>query len=186
MGTVQIVITAVAVALLMGFLQAAARKPPQVDQETGNVVLAHGWLLKGIGLVFGLGMCVLLIVLMFTAGFKKPQDPYIAGGLCLFFGVLGGIVLIESFRVRIVLTADAIIGHSPWRETRTIRWADVAEVSYSAVNSWFVIQSVDGQKIRASLYLTGVATLCQAVRRHLRPEQYQGARMGFEMAEPRQ
>ena len=86
--------------------------------------------------------------------------------------LLGGLVMLETFRVRIILSAERITGETWWRRSRTIGWADVAEVSYSQLGGWFVFRAMDGQKLRVPLLLTGIRSVRYAVERHLRPEQF--------------
>lgn len=183
MGVAQGAIIAVAVILVLGLAKAVAQKPPKVDEATGAVILQYGWPLRVLGLICGPGMCLAVIVLMLVVGFKEPGDPYYAGGIFLLFGVLGGVLMLEAFRVRIILDGTGITGHSPWGKVRSIGWSNVQEVSYSLLAGWFLIRATDGQTIRVPMLLTGIRSLVSAVQLHLRPEQYAGAEKGFEMAE---
>ena len=123
-------------------------------------------------------MSVLLIVLMFTVPFKEPQDPYIAGGLLLFFLILCGVLFLES-KSQVELDEEGLTAWSPWRGGRTIRWSDVAEVTYSAGSQYFTVISSDRDKIRIHTMMRGVREFCQTLAERVSAEKLRRAESGF-------
>jgi len=175
--TIQIV--AIAVPAILSWCMAAARRPPRVDQATGAMILEYGWPLRLIGVVTGVAMPIALVCLAFVFPPRTLQDALSAGALMLGFTLLGGVLLVETTRVRLWLHRGSIVSYSPWRETRTLRWAEVGKVSYSGTNKWFVIEGPRGVKIRAHVLLVGIGSLVEAIRTKIPPERYAQARAGF-------
>jgi hypothetical protein len=180
MGAVNGALIGVAVALFLGGLATLAKRPPKLDPKSRTIVLEHSWLLKGLGLVAGLGMPLLVLVLVLVIGFKKPSDALAAGGLLLFFGLLGGWLLLESMGVRVLLSEEGIEGRSPWRGTRFIPWDEVKEVKFSQAMSWFVVVGRRRDKVRVSMLLVGTQYFVEAVKEYLDPERYEKAESGFD------
>jgi hypothetical protein len=114
-----------------------------------------------------LRLFALIIALAIPAlmGYVISRDIWInqrylsaAGSAFLIMSWLGGLLLLETERACIYLTDDAIVGYSPWRLRRDIRWDEIHQVSYSALNRWFVIVGPTGV-IRASRSLVGLPAL---------------------------
>jgi hypothetical protein len=178
MGVAFGVVVGGAVLLVLGLAAAVARAGPKVDEQARTFTVEYSWLIKGIGLVTGLGMPLLVIGLMFVVRFRTERDVYAAGGLLLFFGLLGGWLLLESMRVRVVVSEQGVVGYSPWRAVRSFRWDEVKQVYFSQTSN-FVIVGPGGKKIKVNVLLTGVRELCLAFKRFLPPEVYAGAVKGF-------
>jgi hypothetical protein len=164
------------------FLYSAAAKPVTRDPKSGKLVIQYHPALRYLSLVLGLGMSVVLIVVMVIAPFKEPQDPYIAGGLLLLFLMLGGCLFLES-KSRVELDENGVSASSAWRRPRTIRWADVAEVTYSSGSQWFTIISNQGEKIRAHTMMRGMREFCQTLAEKVSAEKLTRAVAGFKFVD---
>jgi hypothetical protein len=164
------------------FLYSAAAKPAKRDPKSDIIILQYPSAFRILSLVLGLGMSLLLIVLMIIAPFKEPQDPYIAGGMLLFFLILGGCLFLES-KSRVELDQNGVSASSTWRQRRTIRWDDVAEVRFSAGSQYFAIISGQGEKIRIHTMMRGLREFCQTVSERVSAEKLKRAAAGFEFVE---
>src|SRR4051812_359981 len=97
--------------LLAGLLAATALRKPKGDPATGAKVLQHGAPLKGMGILFGIVMPVAVVALVIwpppqQAGRGQAMDPseYLAAALLLLgFGLPGGLILLYSFKTRILI-----------------------------------------------------------------------------------
>ena len=170
---------AIAIPAILSWCMVVARRPPRVDAATGATILEYAWPLRAIGVVTGVAVPLALAGLAFAFPPQTFKDAFAAGALMLGFTLLGGVLLVETARVRIWLHRDSIVSYSPWRETRTLRWPEVRKVSYSATNRWFVIEGPRGAKIRAHVFLVGIGALVDAIRTKVPPERYAEARAGF-------
>src|SRR5262249_11385768 len=61
-----------------------------------------------------------------------------------------------------------------------IPWEEVDEVSFSPVNSWFVIQATDGWKFRVSLFVPGLSHFLEECERHLPFPALERAEQGYD------
>jgi hypothetical protein len=154
-------------------------KPPPFDPGVGGQVLRYGWGFRAFSLVcFALlGEPSLLIAYSFVVSVMREPER-----LCEPAGVLVAVpvlilalavyLVLEAFRVRIAVTPAGVIGSSPWRRRRAIRWVDVAAVSYSDLFDWVTITGRHGEKIRAHRYLQGLPWLARALQRCAPPEAF--------------
>jgi hypothetical protein len=150
-------------------------KPPPIDPALGSLVVRYGWGFRVISLFWFvvLGGPALLFASAFVrdpAVLISPAGVLVSVPVLIF--TLAVYLLAEAFRVRIDITPEGIIGTSPWRRQRVIRWDEVVSVSYSHLFNWFVITGPQGQKIRAHEYLHGLPWLAQAVEQNVSPDVY--------------
>lgn len=185
MGVIQGAMIGFAIALLVASTGTTFRKPARIDDATGAFILEHGSLMRGIGLVLGIGMPIIVIVLMFIMPFRSPVDVVMAGGVLLFFALVGGFVLLEAMLARITIHDHGIVADSAWRKRILLRWEDIAEVSYSASNKWFVVLGNRGGQIRVSLFLRGIGSFVRSIKKHISQERYGHAARAFDWVEKR-
>jgi hypothetical protein len=138
------------------------RKPAAIAGTVGE--LQYGYLLRSIALVVAVSIPALLIVIALTVPVRDLTNPLAVSGAFACMSLLGGLLLVETSRVRLVVTEEALIAYSPWRGRREVRWAEVQKVAYSALNRWFVITGPGGQVIRASRSLVGLPALLAAFK----------------------
>jgi hypothetical protein len=165
--------------LLLGLALRATRRPPPVDAASGAVVLRYHFLIRALSVPVAL-FPLALVVLLFVFPPKDRAEVLAAAGVLVGFTLAGAFLLLETWLFRVIVTDQEVIRHSPWRRPVLIPWDEVVEVSYSRLNSWFVLTASDGRKVRVAQLLSGVPTFAARVQRHLRPEVYADARAGFE------
>jgi hypothetical protein len=161
------------------FLWVAQRGKPKVDRETGALLFRHSVLLRGFALVAAFGIPLALTVLVLLSPPKKEGDVYAVAGLYGLFGVLSAPLLWEALRFALVVSPEGLECRSPWRGLRFLAWDEVAEVSFSAMNSWFVIRAEGGWKFRVSLLVPGLNAFLEQCEKHLPPEALVKAAPGY-------
>ena len=164
MHPLQILFLSLAVALFL-FWTAVALVPRRAV-KAGNVLaeLRYGRTLRLFALVVALAIPTLTAVLMWVTAWHGTQRLLLAGVSLTGLSLLGGALLLEVERVVLTITADGLIGDSPWRRRREIRWSEIARVTYSSLNRWYAITDSAGRTIRASAYLVGLPVLLHALR----------------------
>jgi hypothetical protein len=136
----------------------------------------------GIALEYGTGFrvawvgCVAVTLAMaslfaFVLEPETPKDRILTVLLVIVALALPSLwYVIEGFTRRITVTDQGIKTSSAVGVSRTLAWADVLDLRYSALNRWLVIRSRSGRPVRVSRYLDGIVDLCDALRSHLPPE----------------
>jgi hypothetical protein len=166
-------------------------KPPKIDLDGDTLVLRGTWSFRVFSLVlfpfFALIPMAMLIGAVFgtqTAHSSPPIGFFPTIFIIAFLGsplVLGIYLLGEAFFVRITISREGIVGHSPWHSSRATRWEDITAVHVSYVCNWFVITSREGVRIHAHVFLRGLPWLAKALQMNLPPEVY--ARVTREVGE---
>jgi hypothetical protein len=171
MQTLRVMFLVPAVGLFVLWLAAAlaSHKRPAADIRAE---LRYGVGLRLFALLVALAITGLMIYVVWFLPWRPGEEQHlaIAGASFLGMSLLGGLLLLETARVRLYITEDALIGDSPWRRRRTIRWAEVEHVSYSALNRWFAIVGPGGRAIRASRSLVALSALLEMVKARVPPE----------------
>jgi hypothetical protein len=179
MDTTTTTIINVAVIGTLGLLFWVARSgQPEIDVDAQTLVFRHSAWFRGFSLiatfVFPIGFT---IVLLFS---PKPEDPLSILVMNASFGLLGGVLLWESFRFRLAVSADGLDCHSPWRGRRFLAWAEVEDVSYSLINMWFIIRANDGRKFRVHLFVCGLNSFLEKCEDHLPFRRLENAKSGYD------
>ncbi len=153
----------VAVAVILLILNSARRSAP-VDQQTGDLLLATtrwvmllGWIAIAIGAVIGIGIA--------TSENGNLWAGVAFGG---FFVIAGGALVLEG-SVRLRVRPDGFDSWSPWRGARSMRWEDIATVTFSRINKWFVITDRDGKKVRVSIFMRGLPDFADTLELNVGP-----------------
>lgn len=126
--------------------------------------LHYGRFLRLFALVTALCVVTLTGYVVSEVRWRSLEQLCAAAGAFLALSGLGGLLLLETEKTRLYLTEDALIGESPWRRRRVIRWDEVQRVRYSGINRWFIIEGPAGQTIRVSRYLVGLPQLLAALQ----------------------
>ena len=165
MDTQRLILVGAAVVQLALWLVLAGRNrtPPA---SPGTVVLHYGWKLRLLGLCVAFAI-PMLIILLLAATTRQTGQVLPIGVLLLLAGFAGGILLVETQGLYVVVTESGILGISPWRPRREWRWDQIEQVSYSRANRWLTLRGPQQQVIRASFYLVNIRELAQAVLRHV-------------------
>ena len=166
MDTQRLILVGAAVVQLALWLVLAGRyKTPAAP--AGAVVLHYGWKLRFLGLCVAFAIPMLVILMFAVKPMHHTQLALPFGVLLLSAGFTGGILLMETQGVYVVITDATIVSVSPWRRRREWRWEQIEQVSYSRANRWLILRGPQGQLIRASYYLVNIRELAQAILRHV-------------------
>jgi hypothetical protein len=173
-------IIAVTVSGFLGLLLwVAQRGRPAADPETGRLLFRHSILFRGFALFAAFGIPLGITVLLLFNPPKKQSEVWAVLGLYVGFAVLSAPLLWESLRFALTVGPEGLDCRSPWRGRRFLPWEEVKEVSYSGMNSWFIIRATDGWKFRVSILVPGLSQFLARCEQHLPPEALEGAEAGY-------
>jgi hypothetical protein len=179
MDPVASVLIGIAVPLLIALGLMAARRPALTEPTTGATILRQSWVYKGLAIAgFGLFLVIFFDVLT-RPGIRIPNDlwpTFVIFGIALVCGLM----VLDGFRTQIALHEEGVISYTPWRGTRSFRWSEIEKVTFSYMGGWFTITGPNRRKIRVSMWMVGIRSLADSIRRHLPPERYRKAQGGFE------
>jgi hypothetical protein len=166
---------------LVGLFVLSARRPGKIDPATGKLTMRYSLALRIMGWLLGIVVPIGFVVLLFIIPFEKPNDAWIAGGMLAFFTLLGGFLLIETQRFRVIVSDEGIESFSPWRPKRVLSWDEITSVKHYSNTSFFVFRGRGGTRIRMPLWLTGLDVVVEKAQEHLDPSVLAGASRAFEM-----
>lgn len=129
-----------------------------------------------------LGMILSPVIILAAAIFspvRNQLNPWIVIPLAFSPLLPLYVLMLESGSRRLWIDANGLHMHSCWGRDCWIRWNDVLRVRYSIVNSWFIIDSLDGQRIRVHEWLTGMPKFVMCVQHHLPEERWHMAAKAF-------
>ena len=168
MTTLQTTYVLLAAGFILLWLAFAALEPRKVEAPNAGAVLRYGVVLRILALVLALGP-PLVMAYMVWAFPRRDAMVHLTGLSSLATSVFGGLLLLEVNARANHGKRQGLTRSSPWTSPLTLKWADVENVHYSAVNRWFVVASA-GQTIRVSRYLGGIGAFVAAVRQHVPAE----------------
>ncbi len=161
---------AVLALILFGLAALSARRPGKLDPATGELVMTYSLPLRVVGVGLGLLAPTLLIVLLLAAP-PKGQEQVLAAGIGgTVFALLGGFLLLETLRFRVVVSDEGLRSHSPWRPVRFLPWEEVTFVTSHSPTNYLVFHGKGRRRVRVPLWFTGLDLLVAAARRHLPPK----------------
>jgi hypothetical protein len=160
---------AVLAVILLGLAAISARRPGKLDPVTGELLMTYSLPLRVVGVGLGLLVPALLIVVLLTVPLKNEQEALGLGIGGTVFALLGGFLLLETLRFRIIVSEAGIRSHSPWRPVRFLPWEEVRSVTSHLPTRFFVFRG-RGCNIRMPQWLTGLDLLAEIARRHLPPK----------------
>jgi hypothetical protein len=166
--TVYLFVGVIAV-ILFGLAAISARRPGKLDPVTGELVMTYSLPLRVVGVGLGLLVPALLIVVLLAVPLKNEQEALGLGIGGTVFALLGGFLLLETLRFRIIVSEAGIRSHSPWRPVRFLPWGEVRSVTSHSPTRYFVFRG-RGCNVRVPQWVTGLELLVAAARRHLPPE----------------
>ncbi len=146
--------------VLAGRYQAPAPAP-------GTVVLNYGWKLRFLGLCIAFAIPMLMILMFAVNPMRHTQRALPFGLTILALGFVGGVLMVETQAVYLVVSDATIVGISPWRRRREWRWDQIERVTFSRLNRWLILHGPRGETIRAALALVGIRDLAQAILRRV-------------------
>jgi hypothetical protein len=166
----------VVIVLLIRF----SRRPPKVDRGTGDFVLAHGPVLKILGLVFLVLVPGGIIVLVMYHPPKNSAELYGCLGMTFGFAVLGLALTLEAKFTQVRFSESGVSSRTVWTGTKHIDWSELMSVQYSTLNTWFVLVGVHGTRIRVSQWLVGINAFLLELRRRVDSTKLVAAQKGFD------
>lgn len=154
--------------IVIAYLAQIGRRPARIDPLTNARVLLYSRTLRFFVafnfLIFS--ACVFGSLVSGLPPVKMILATSFMGACAFWFGLM----LVETWGIRVEFTDRSITGHSPWHLPRTIEWMDVIEVRYSQFWDGFLIRGGCGETIHASRFLVGVGEFASAMRSQIRPQ----------------
>ncbi|MBY0524144.1 MAG: ABC transporter permease [Gemmataceae bacterium] len=173
-------IISISVLAFMGLLLwAAQRERPVADPVAGTVRIRHSMVFRWFSYFMAFVPPLGITVLLFFNPPRKDGDVFAIVFLYLLFGGLSAPLLWESLCFSVVLSSEGLDCRSPWRGRRFIPWNEVQELSYGAVNSWFIIRTRAGDRFRVSILVPGLKLLLEQFEQRLPSKAMEGARLGY-------
>jgi hypothetical protein len=164
--------------LLVGLFALSIDRAGKVDPLTGTLTMRYSLPLRITGWLLGVAVPLGFIVLLFFVPFQKPQDPWIAGGMLTFFTLVGGGVLLQTHRFRVVVSGEGVECRSLWGR-RFLAWGDIRRVTSSTNSSFLTLRGPGRARITMPRWLTGLRTFAERLVQRLDPEVYAGALLAF-------
>lgn len=146
----------------------------------GSVVLRYGDKLRMLGLCVAFAIPLLMILLFIVTPLRLTPRPLPLGFTLLALGFIGGMPLLETQGVFLIVGPETIVSLSPWRRRREWRWDEVVQVRYSILNRWLILSGPRQEIIRTSLFLVGIGELARALIRHVSGMKWTPARKVLE------
>jgi hypothetical protein len=159
----RLVLSSAATALAALWVGAALLPRRRPSGVTIRAELRYGRRLRLFAIIVALTIPALLAWLVWRVPGQSVRHLNVFGAAFAVLGLMGGLLLLETERVRIYLVDDGIVALSPWRGRRALLLSEVQSVTYSRLNRWFVIVGKDGTTVRASRSLCGLPVLLQAL-----------------------
>jgi hypothetical protein len=155
----EFLIVYVGVTASLGLLLWTARRGrPKVDLSTGALWFRHSVLFRGFAVLAAFGMpLAITALLIFVMPPKNAGDVLAVIAIYALFFVLGGPLLWEASRFALGVSKAGLDCRSPWRASRFVPWTEVTQISYSSINSWFIIRTRDGWKFHVSVLVPGLS-----------------------------
>lgn len=145
---------------ILDFLSGSASKPARTEGQLK--ILEYSMPARIMGSVFVILFGAFLVFALLKA---KPEEIRIVWGVVGSLFLISLFIFIEFFRVKISYDQNMIYTQSPWRDSREIPWPDVSGASFSQVNKWYLLKTDHHGNIRASVYLMGISTLVEELKR---------------------
>jgi hypothetical protein len=152
------VVPAVVIAVLRCLLN--SRQHQAMSTEDGCVV-QYGRALK----IFVGVMAIAAGGLVSVVAVLPPVNWWPPVFLAIFFCLFLVPLYLEYFHVRIVVTEERLQCRSPWRAARDIRWEEVKSVDFSPSLQWYRIRTEGKGIVRLHVFLSGLQTLFDLLRR---------------------
>jgi hypothetical protein len=162
-------------------LWVAQRGRPKLDAETGVVWFRHSAIFRGFALLLGFGVPLAITALIVFKPPKNRADVFAVIGVYGMFALLGGPLLWEALRFALGISKDGLDCRSPWRASRFVPWNRVERLSYSSMNSWFVIHTKDRWNFHVSILVPGLAIFLTRCEQHLSLANLAKAKPGYSL-----
>jgi hypothetical protein len=153
-------IIGVVITLMMSFFNNASKANP-VKNYDGDDVLKLPLLYGIIGLLsFIAGLAIIIYGLMDY----NPESILPQLFLFLLFGGLGGILILQQWVVKLILTEKEIIKITMFGQKKVIKWKEIVTVRFNKVSLELKIQSKE-TKIKCHQHLVGFHVLVYRLKK---------------------
>lgn len=149
--------------LVLRWLSRRATMPPRrVGYGTAPKVFA-------LAVAVGMPLVVLVILALQARPLQPGEGPSFVGLLALFGG-LGGVLVLEFFRVRLEYDEVGVDVASPWSRARRLEWAQVTAVLWRPTAKWLdLVGSAGSRRLHVSPMLSGLDGLARVALERLPP-----------------
>jgi hypothetical protein len=157
-------IAAILSLLYVAALARAGRSAVPAHAAADSYTLRHSPLLRYFSIVALFGGQAGLAIWSIVA---PPSTPLMAGLLtaaAVLLGLAGFMLLWESYRWQLRVTATHLECRSPWKPTATRAFGDLARVHYSKAQGWYVLEFAGGARFRVPAVVPGHSRLLQDIR----------------------
>lgn len=168
------------ITLVVGFVLAFAAYfgRPRIAANAQAILLRHNALFRGFTLVMVLGIPLGFTILVWFVPLLRSEVPYLLGVYLLLIG-LSLALYWETHQFYLLLTPDGVKCRSAWRSGRFFSWSEVETVSFSSINSWFVVRGAAGDKMRIHSHVAGISEFLRIVELRVPTPAFRNARPGY-------
>ena len=171
----------VATAAVLVYVVRQSGRPVRPDPVTGDVDLRY----PDVYAVIGWAALVAFPLMIATVAVWSPPPPgdrWIVAAL-IVGSIALGLPLLAVRRITVRVSDAGLTSTAPWRPDLSLAWADVADVRWALHPGWgwsFIFTGRDGRRVFANVYMAGLGTLAEAIRRRLDPAVYRSATAGLQ------
>lgn len=147
------------VAGMLYLLQKTALKPGKIDRANGTVYLRHSLLIK---MLFWICASIVLFVLALLMLNLPSNEQAPMWGLVVLFG-LGGIYLGKEVYYTKICFDKTGVHRRMHAKITSISWLEIEKAQFSAFHGALVLTSINGERIKISIYQSGFNQLVDAI-----------------------
>jgi hypothetical protein len=153
------------VLVFFAVLRGAARRPPQRDPRTGELVLQCSPVLAWSMGAIAVGGPLSMAVLSFVIPFRNPREVWAPVGLGLFFLLLGGVMCLWAMRRRTRVGERGLTSEYVFARSRFLPWEEVERISFSSGQELWAHGR--GQKAMLHVWFVGIREAVPLLEEHL-------------------
>lgn len=158
-----------------------AKQPPKLDLDKGEFVLEYSRFLQGVSLWSAMLVPVILLVIVIVNPSGKPLSIWAIFGCVAVVSIMLILIYLEVRHRQLRLSEAGMYMHSLWHRDRFIAWNHVANVRRSKWDeNWFIVDSIDGQRIRVCSWMIGILDFIEAVKSNVPSDRWSRAQSGFQ------
>ncbi len=158
---------------------AATRGRPKLISTDGSLLFRYSLPFRVIGSLLAFGMPLAISA---VGSFMPPanrEDVWAMLAIYAGFAAIGLPLWWEGSRFALVVSPEGLDCRSPWRGRRFMAWGDVASLSFSPSNRWFIIRDRGGRTFRVHVFVAGVPEFLARSEERLPLAALAGAKAGY-------
>jgi len=106
---------------------------------------------------FSLIFVLIILYALFTGQVKDERGEYIAIILLIFSFSLITLACFMEYKITLGhYDKEGIRFCTPWSKCKEYKWSEIDKITYNESMNWYIFHSKDNQKMRFSIYLTGI------------------------------